>query len=185
MPSACTILPAHSLVVSRGWGARVGFNDSTWLGRSNVGRAVMISTAFGPLTGGIATPAGTAANLVAIAQLEQLAEVDVSFTRWMLYGVPASILMVPLAWRLLLWLFPPEIERLPFTSADIRAKLVELGPLRPVERNTLVVFGTVIDRTRSGASGQVRPCQVRPLTRRSSRPIMRTMARDREGAGTP
>lgn len=113
-------------------------------GRSNVGRAIMISTAFGPLIGGIATPAGTAANLVAIAQLKQLAGVDVSFTRWMLYGVPASILMVPLAWRLLLWLFPPEIERLPFTDADIRAKLVDLGPLRPVERNTLVVFGTVI-----------------------------------------
>lgn len=113
-------------------------------GRSNVGRAIMISTAFGPLIGGIATPAGTAANLVAIAQLGQLAGVEVSFTRWMLYGVPASLLMVPLAWRLLLWVFPPEIERLPFTPADIRAKLAALGPLRPVERNTLLVFGTVI-----------------------------------------
>ncbi len=113
-------------------------------GRSNFGRAIMISTAFGPLIGGIATPAGTAANLVAIAQLKQLAAVDVSFTRWMLYGVPASILMVPLAWRLLLWVFPPEIERLPFTVADIRAKLADLGPLRPIERNTMLIFGTVI-----------------------------------------
>jgi len=33
-------------------------------GRSNFGRALMIATAFGPLIGGIATPAGTAANLV-------------------------------------------------------------------------------------------------------------------------
>jgi len=113
-------------------------------GRSNVGRAIMIATAFGPLIGGIATPAGTAANLVAIAQLEQLADVEISFTRWMLFGVPASILMVPFAWRLLLWLFPPEIERLPFTADDIRAKLAALGPLRPVERYTLLVFGTVI-----------------------------------------
>jgi sodium-dependent dicarboxylate transporter 2/3/5 len=113
-------------------------------GRSNFGRAIMISTAFGPLIGGIATPAGTAANLVAIAQLKQLAGVDISFTRWMLYGVPASILMVPLAWRLLLWVFPPEIDRLPFTLADIRAKLADLGPLRPIERNTMLIFGTVI-----------------------------------------
>ena len=43
-----------------------------------------------------------------------------------------------------LWLFPPEIERLPFTVGDIRAKLAVLGPLRPAERNTLLVFGTVI-----------------------------------------
>ena len=113
-------------------------------GRSNVGRAIMIATAFGPLIGGIATPAGTAANLVAIAQLKQLADVDVSFTRWMLYGVPASTLMVPIAWRLLLWVFPPEIERLPFDVADIRAKLRSLGPLQAIERNTMMVFGTVI-----------------------------------------
>ena len=52
-------------------------------GQSNFGRALMIATAFGPLIGGIATPAGTAANLVAIAQLKQLADVDVSFWRWM------------------------------------------------------------------------------------------------------
>ena len=41
--------------------------------------------------------AGTAANLVAIAQLKQLAHFDVSFARWMLYGLPACILMVPVA----------------------------------------------------------------------------------------
>jgi Na+/H+ antiporter NhaD/arsenite permease-like protein len=41
-----------------------------------------VSTAFGALIGGIGTPAGTAANLVAIAQLMPLANVDVSFLRW-------------------------------------------------------------------------------------------------------
>src|SRR5437870_1445615 len=69
-------------------------------GQSNFGRALMISTAFGPLIGGIATPAGTAANLVAIGQLKQLASVDVSFWRWMTLGVPASLIMVPFAWRI-------------------------------------------------------------------------------------
>jgi sodium-dependent dicarboxylate transporter 2/3/5 len=65
--------------------------------QSNFGRTIMIAVAFGPLIGGIATPAGTAANLVAIAQLKQLAHTDVSFARWMLYGPPACILMVPVA----------------------------------------------------------------------------------------
>jgi hypothetical protein len=72
----------------------------------------MIATAFGPLIGGISTPAGTAANLVAIAQLKPLAHVDVSFWRWMQLGVPASLLMIPFAWAILLRLFPPEIDRL-------------------------------------------------------------------------
>jgi sodium-dependent dicarboxylate transporter 2/3/5 len=113
-------------------------------GASQFGRALMISTAFGPLIGGIATPAGTAANLVAIGQLKQLANVDVSFGRWMLYGVPASVLMVPVAWRLLLWLFPPELDHLPFTSDDVRRRLDGLGPLASAERWTLAIFAIVI-----------------------------------------
>jgi len=111
---------------------------------SNVGRIVMIATAFGPLIGGIATPAGTAANLVAIAQLKQLAHVDVSFVRWMAYGVPAAVLMVPAAWRLLLWLFPPEIERLPISTHDLERRLTAIGPLGGAELKTLLVFATVI-----------------------------------------
>src|SRR6186713_361026 len=113
-------------------------------GSSNFGRALMIATAFGPLIGGIATPAGTAANLVAIAQIKQLANVDISFTRWMLYGAPAAIVMVPLCWRLLLWLFPPEIDRLPFTADDVRERLRGLGSLSRAELWTLATFSTVI-----------------------------------------
>ncbi len=113
-------------------------------GESNFGRALMIATAFGPLIGGIATPAGTGANLVAIAQLRQLANVDISFTYWMSYGVPASLLMLPVCWRLLLWLFPPEVDRLPIGEAEIRARLDELGPMRPAEWRTLLVFAVVI-----------------------------------------
>jgi len=111
---------------------------------SNFGRALMIATAFGPLIGGIATPAGTAANLVAMAQLKQLAGVDVSFGRWMGLGVPASLLMIPFAWRILLWMFPPELDRLPISHDAIRDRLRDLGPLRSTERRTLLVFATVV-----------------------------------------
>jgi sodium-dependent dicarboxylate transporter 2/3/5 len=112
--------------------------------QSNVGRALMIACAFGPLIGGIATPAGTAANLVAIAQLKQLTGVEVSFLQWMAYGTPASLLMIPLAWRILLWLFPPELHRLPISDAQIRDRLRNLGPMTRAEQTTLAVFVSVI-----------------------------------------
>ena len=113
-------------------------------GQSNFGRSLMIATAFGALIGGIATPAGTAANIVAVAQLKQLAATDVSFLRWMRLGVPASLLMVPFAWWILRWMFPPEIERLPLTVETIRTRLRELGPLSHAERRTLGVFLVVV-----------------------------------------
>lgn len=112
--------------------------------QSNVGRALLISVAFGPLIGGIATPAGTAANLVAIAQMEQLAGVTVTFTGWMWLGVPASLLMVPIAWWILLWTFPPEIDRLPLTNAQVAERRQALGPLSTAERNTLMAFGGAV-----------------------------------------
>ena len=113
-------------------------------GESNFGRSLMIATAFGPLIGGIATPAGTAANIVALGQLKQLAGTDVSFWRWMLLGVPASLMMIPFAWWILRWLFAPEIERLPISVESIRGRLGELGPLRRAETRTLLVFAVVV-----------------------------------------
>ena len=113
-------------------------------GQSNVGRSLMIATAFGPLIGGIATPAGTAANLVAIGQLKQLAAVDVSFWRWMALGVPSSLIMIPFAWWILRWLFPPEIDHLPITMETIRGRLRDLGPLRRGESRTLLVFVAMV-----------------------------------------
>ncbi|MBI4485172.1 MAG: DASS family sodium-coupled anion symporter [Acidobacteria bacterium] len=113
-------------------------------GKSNFGRALMIAVAFGPLIGGIGTPSGTAANIVALAQLRQLANINISFPLWMAYGVPASLLMVPFGWRILLWMFPPEIERLSVTVEEIRGRLKELGPLRRTERSTLLIFSVVI-----------------------------------------
>ncbi len=112
--------------------------------KSNFGRAIMIAAAFGPLIGGIATPAGNGANLVAIAQLDQLAQMEVSFHLWMAYGVPAALFMIPICWKLLLWMFPPEVYRLPITEDEIRNRLEALGPLKPAELRTLLVFTAVI-----------------------------------------
>jgi sodium-dependent dicarboxylate transporter 2/3/5 len=111
---------------------------------SNFGRVLMISCAFGPLIGGIATPAGTAANLIALSYLEEIAGLSISFGQWMLLGVPAALLMIPMGWWLLLRVFPPEIDNLPYEHAEIEAQLAALGPLAPVERKTVAIFGLTI-----------------------------------------
>ncbi len=111
---------------------------------SNFGRALMIACAFGPLIGGIGTPAGTAANPIALSYLQELAGVEISFLQWMQYGVPASILMVPIAWQVLLRLFPPELDRLPLEERELEARLDAMGPLRSAELKTLTVFGMTI-----------------------------------------
>jgi sodium-dependent dicarboxylate transporter 2/3/5 len=98
--------------------------------QSNFGRGLMIAVAWGPLFGGIATPAGTAANPVALAFLDEIAGIDLSFAEWMKVGVPTAILLVPVGWLLLLLVFPPEIDRIPINRDAIAAQLRDLGPLR-------------------------------------------------------
>ena len=111
---------------------------------SNFGRALMISCAFGPLIGGIGTPAGTGANLAAIGYLRELAGIEISFLRWMAFGVPAALMMIPLGWLILLRAFPPEIERLPLAEGEIGRRLQALGPATRAERHTLAIFGLTI-----------------------------------------
>ncbi len=107
---------------------------------SNFGRALMISCAWGPLFGGIATPAGCGPNPIAISYLKRLAHMDISFLTWMSIGFPATLMMIPMGWRLLLRIFPPEIDRLPIELPEIRENLRGLGPLKPIEIKTLIIF---------------------------------------------
>ena len=111
---------------------------------SNFGRALMIACAFGPLIGGIGTPAGTGSNLAALGYLRDLADLEITFLEWMTYGVPASLLMLPVAWWLLLRLFPPEIQRLPIGESQVIERIRALGSLNRRELWTLVVFSLTI-----------------------------------------
>lgn len=65
---------------------------------------------------------------------------DISFLTWMSIGLPATLMMIPLGWVLLLKVFPPEIERLPIKESEIRENLSNLGPLKTGELKTLIIF---------------------------------------------
>jgi sodium-dependent dicarboxylate transporter 2/3/5 len=109
-------------------------------GQSSFGKALMISCSWGATFGGIGTPAGCGPNPIAIAFLADLAGMRVSFLDWMKLGVPGALLLVPLGWVLLLWIFPSEVRSLPFSREELLAERARLGPLSPKERKILVVF---------------------------------------------
>jgi sodium-dependent dicarboxylate transporter 2/3/5 len=113
-------------------------------GKSNFGKALMISCCWGGVFGGIATPAGCGPNPIAIAFLKKLAGINVSFLDWMKIGVPAALILLPVGWLVLILLFPPEIARLPMEKQEIARRLKEKGRLCRSEVVTLAVFLTVI-----------------------------------------
>jgi sodium-dependent dicarboxylate transporter 2/3/5 len=109
-------------------------------GQSNFGRALMISCAWGPHIGGIASPAGCGPNPLTIGYLRDLAGIQVSFGEWMLVGLPAAVLMVPFAWVILQKCFPFERLDLTVTEEDARKARAELGRFSRREVSTVAIF---------------------------------------------
>lgn len=110
---------------------------------SNFGRALMIATAWGPAIGGIATPVGNGANIVALGYLRELAGVPVNFLTWMVVGVPAALMILPLAYLILIRVFPPE--EIGFGDAGAGAEEAAIpAKLTAAEWKALTVFLTAV-----------------------------------------
>ncbi|HOD72705.1 MAG TPA: SLC13 family permease, partial [Deltaproteobacteria bacterium] len=112
--------------------------------RSNFGKALMISSCWGPIFGGIGTPAGCGPNPIAISFMRSLTGMEISFLDWMLIGVPASLILIPFGWIVLMVMFPPEIRELPLSREDIHRQLKNLGRISRPEIGTVVIFAAVI-----------------------------------------
>jgi len=108
--------------------------------KSNFGRALMIACAWGPLIGGVTTPAGCGPNPLTIGFLRDLAGINFTFLQWMILGFPAAILMVPAAWIILLKVFPLEKINLSISKEDATQRKQELGPINKKEALTLGIF---------------------------------------------
>jgi sodium-dependent dicarboxylate transporter 2/3/5 len=69
-----------------------------------------------------------------------MANVDLTFIEWMIYGFPASILLILPAWGVLLLFFPPEMNALSRSKEELRQGNKGLGPMNREEKTTLVIF---------------------------------------------
>ncbi|MEA5015467.1 MAG: DASS family sodium-coupled anion symporter [Candidatus Limiplasma sp.] len=111
---------------------------------SNFGKALMIACAWGPLIGGIATPAGSSPNPIAIAFVRDMLGVNIGFFDWMLYGIPCAALLVLPAWFILMKMYPPEIQRLSKTREQLKRDFATLPAMNRNERAAVAVFGLTI-----------------------------------------
>lgn len=107
---------------------------------SNFGRALLIACAWGSIIGGIGTPSGAGPNPLAIGFLKEMAGIEITFAQWMLYGVPAALLMVPVSWVVLLIFFKPELSHLSKQKEELKREYDELPPMNRTESVTLILF---------------------------------------------
>ena len=107
---------------------------------SNFGKALLISCAWGPIIGGIGTPAGAGPNPLAIGFISDIAGIEITFTDWMVYGVPSALLLILPSWVVLMLFFKPEMSHLRRTKEDMQEDLQRLPPMSRDEKHTVLVF---------------------------------------------
>lgn len=72
-------------------------------------KAVVLGIAFAATIGGIGTVVGTPPNGIVVADLSS-AGIDVTFLEWLSFGMPVVVLLLPIAWLVLMRVFPPGIK---------------------------------------------------------------------------
>lgn len=108
--------------------------------KSNFGKALLMSVAWGSLIGGFGTPAGNGPNPLAIGFMKDMAGIDVTFLDWMTYGIPISLVLIPIAWGLLLVMFKPEMKQLKKSNEEIKNEFRNQPKLSRDEIVTLIIF---------------------------------------------
>ncbi|PRP99878.1 Sodium-dependent dicarboxylate transporter SdcS [Enhygromyxa salina] len=101
---------------------------------------MLITLACAASIGGICTPIGTAANMIALGELDRALGVHLDFLQWMAICVPIAIvaLIVMLALACRRW--PPALEQVEGLTDSVRGDLAALGPVSDAERRALSVF---------------------------------------------
>ena len=107
--------------------------------------AILLGLAYAASIGGLATIIGTPPNALLMAFLADNYEIEISFARWMLVGIPVTFMMLPVAWYgLTRFLYPCDIP----ASESVRQHLHELkeqmGPMTTPEKRVGIVFVCLI-----------------------------------------
>lgn len=118
----------------------IGLVEAFGLGiGSNVGRGMFIILTY---TAGIFDKmiiAG-AASITARGLIAKVGNVEVLYSRWFLGYLPCSLITIFAAWRLTIWLFPPEKSALPGGADHLRTELRKMGPWTHLEKKSLILM---------------------------------------------
>jgi len=107
--------------------------------------SLMLGIAYAANIGGIATIIGTPPNTVIVGFLERQYDMDISFLKWMMIGIPFSAFMISVTYLLLTKvIYPNNLPVLSNTAALIDEEIAKLGPMTGLERRVLIVFALTI-----------------------------------------
>ncbi|KUO55760.1 MAG: C4-dicarboxylate ABC transporter, partial [Sphingomonadales bacterium BRH_c42] len=129
--STTLIMMPMALAVLAGGGMREGDTDG-------LSGALPMGIAFAASIGGLGTIVGSPTNGIAVALLDNMIGVRISFAQWMAYGLPVVVLGIPIAALII-----AKVQRVadrPFDIAAARAAIDDHAPWSVAEKRLLPVI---------------------------------------------
>ena len=118
----------------------IGLVEAFGLGKgSNIARGMFIVLVYQATIFDKMLIAG-ASSITARGAIEKFGGVPVLWSQWFLAYVPCDIIVMIIAWRLALWLYPPEVEELPGARAFLEEQLQAMGRWSPLEIKTALLM---------------------------------------------
>jgi sodium-dependent dicarboxylate transporter 2/3/5 len=106
---------------------------------SNIGRGMFLVLTY---TAGLFDKmviAG-AASITARGWIEKAGHVEVLYSQWFLAYLPLTVITILVAWRLTLWLYPPEKRALPGGTHHLKEELAKMGRWSAAEKKSLFLL---------------------------------------------
>jgi sodium-dependent dicarboxylate transporter 2/3/5 len=104
------------------------------------GTALLLGIAYAASIGGVGTLIGTPPNAVFAGAAQEILGRQVGFAEWMLVAMPLVIVMLPLTWALLVFVFFPPGPLSGGADVLLARERSQLAAMNRGERLTLIVF---------------------------------------------
>jgi sodium-dependent dicarboxylate transporter 2/3/5 len=105
------------------------------------GKMLMLAIAYSASIGGLATLIGTPPNLVLAGIIKEQYGVEITFSSWIMFGLPVSLVLLIICWKYLTsYAFKINTTSFPGGKPKIQEQLKSLGKISYEEKMVLSVF---------------------------------------------
>ena len=107
--------------------------------RSNVAAGIMIVVAQATSIWNVGIQTAAAQNLLTVGFMEKMLGQRVSWIDWLVAGAPWAVLMSAVLYFTVLWMLPPESDRIAGGREAVERELAALGPMPGAQKRLLGV----------------------------------------------
>ena len=105
------------------------------------GKALMLAIAYSASIGGMATLIGTPPNLVLAGIVQETYGIEITFARWIIFGLPISLVLLFICWQYLVRVvFTLQNQNFPGGREEVKKQLLKLGRISFEEKMVMAIF---------------------------------------------